>query len=245
MHPPLFGLETEYGLSIHPQEPGRGARRADGVTLFMNAATQALPALPSLEGAGLFLENGARFYLDAGCHPEMTTPECLNPWDVVRYVKAGDRNLLRVREALLASDAGFQEVLLFRTNVDAAGSGSTWGCHASFLHRNDPMEMPPHIVPHLVSRLIYSGAGGVEWSGRQPRFTLSPRVRFLNHVISASSTGDRGIFHAKDESLGNGAYHRLHIICGESVCSELSLWLTTGATALVVALAEMVTDRNQ
>jgi proteasome accessory factor A len=205
----------------------------------MAAATRALPALPSCEGAGLFLENGARFYLDAGSHPEMTTPECLNPWDAVRYVKAGDRNLLRVREALLASDSGVREVLLFRTNVDAAGSGNTWGCHASFLHRSDPMEMPPQIIPHLVSRLIYSGAGGVEFSRQHPHFTLSPRVRFLNHEVSASSTGDRGIFHMKDESLGNGGYHRLHIICGESVCSELSLWLNMGATALVVALVEM------
>jgi len=52
------------------------------------------------------------------------------------------------------------------------------------------------------------------------RFTLSPRVRFLEREVSNNSTRDRGIFHTKDETLAADGYHRLHIICGESLCSE-------------------------
>jgi hypothetical protein len=43
-------------------------------------------------GGGIFLANGARFYLDQG-KPEFCTPECTDPWAVVRYVRAGERML--------------------------------------------------------------------------------------------------------------------------------------------------------
>src|SRR5262249_10940398 len=51
-------------------------------------------------------------------------------------------------------------------------------------------------------------------------------------------TGQRGIFHTKDEPLCGNGYHRLHILCGESLCGDLSSWLKVGTTALVVALTE-------
>ena len=37
--------------------------------------------------------------------------------------------------------------------------------------------------------------------------------------------------------LGKG-YHRLHVLCGESLCSHLASWLKVGTTALIVALAD-------
>ena len=36
---------------------------------------------------------------------------------------------------------------------------------------------------------------------------------------------DRGIFHTKDESLAGANEHRLHIILGESLRSDLASWL--------------------
>jgi hypothetical protein len=56
--------------------------------------------------------------------------------------------------------------------------------------------------------------------------------------VSGGSTSQRGIFHTKDETLARDGYHRLHIICGESLCSETALWLNMGATALIVAMIE-------
>src|SRR5208283_3660451 len=181
--------------------------------------------------------NGARFYVDCS-HPEMTTPECSNPWDVVRYMHAGERMLTSVAEEMMRREPALAEVLLFKTNVDHSGSGATWGCHTSFMHRGNPEKFPEQIVPHLVSRIIYSGAGGLELADGRLRFMLSPRVRFLECEVSGGSTSQRGIFHTKDETLARDGYHRLHIISGESLCSETALWLNMGATALIVAMIE-------
>jgi hypothetical protein len=57
-------------------------------------------------------------------------------------------------------------------------------------------------------------------------------------VVSGDSTGNRGIYHTRNESLSSKGYHRLHILCGENLCSETAIVLKVGATALVVALAE-------
>jgi len=233
----LFGMEIEYGFAVQAADPARSLRGRDWTERFMSVARDCLRHLPAMDGGGIFLENGARFYLDCS-HPEMTTPECANPWDVVRYMRAGERMLMNVADEMKRREPMVKEVLLFKTNVDHSGSGSTWGCHTSFMHTGDPARLPAQIIPHLVSRIVYSGAGGLELAGGRLRFTLSPRVKFLQHEVSHESTNERGIFHTKDETLAANGYHRLHIICGESLCSESALWLNMGATALIVALIE-------
>jgi proteasome accessory factor A len=233
----LFGMEIEYGCAARCREDARPSRGRDWMERFMKIAGEKLPHLPSMEGGGIFLENGARFYVDCS-HPEMTTPECSNPWDVVRYMQAGERMLTAIAGELIRREPALAEVVLFKTNVDHSGSGATWGCHTSFMHGGNPAEFPDQIIPHLVSRIVYSGAGGLELSDGRLRFTLSPRVRFLECEVSGCSTSQRGIFHTKDETLARDGYHRLHIICGESLCSETALWLNMGATALIVAMIE-------
>ena len=101
-----------------------------------------------------------------------------------------------------------------------------------------PAALPDDLIPHLVSRVIYTGAGGFDNRSPGIEFMISPRVAHLAQVISGSSTSARGIFHTKDESLSSNGYHRLHVLCGESVCSQTALWLKTAITTLVVALAE-------
>ena len=62
----------------------------------MLAARRLLTHLPDTSAAnGMYLANGARFYVDCGLHPEMTTPECTTPWELARYIKAGERVLER------------------------------------------------------------------------------------------------------------------------------------------------------
>ena len=43
--------------------------------------------------SNVFLENGARLYLDVGSHPEYATPECDSIYDLVVHDKAGERIL--------------------------------------------------------------------------------------------------------------------------------------------------------
>ncbi|HVO28042.1 MAG TPA: proteasome accessory factor PafA2 family protein [Candidatus Margulisiibacteriota bacterium] len=234
----LFGVETEYALT------GLDARglpidRESVLSHFMALARARLPHIPDVTGRGLFLATGARFYIDAPDHPEFTTPECTTPWDVVRYTQAGERTLLGLASQLVKRERRIAEVVILRSNVDYSGSGSTWGTHESYLHRSNPRALPAHVIPHLVSRIIYTGAGGFNSRFRHGiEFTLSPRVPHLEHTVSEQSTQARGIFHTKDESLSSTGYHRLHILCGESVCSEHAAWLKVGTTALVLALVD-------
>ena len=236
MYRPLFGVETEYALSVTNV---RGARLHQDTVLdrLLMRASRELPHLRD-GGRGMFLANGARFYVDCGGHPEVTTPECGNPWDVVRYVRAGETLLLRLingeRRGRCAS-----QLRVFRTNVDySLPIGAAWGTHENYLHHVAPDELARQVIPHLVSRLVYTGAGGFRNTSPAFEFTLSPRSAHIVCEISADSTSHRGIFHDKREALANGDHRRLHILCGESLGSDLATWLRTATTALVVALCE-------
>lgn len=218
----LFGIETEYAVG------SEGAGRTRALAALMQRVRKEFPCLPDEMLHGVFLGNASRFYVDRGGHPEMTTPECAHPRDVVRYLRAGEAILLRLA----------RRTALFRSNVDYAGARSSWASHESYMHRADLRALPRRMIPHFVSRLVYTGAGGFVNVSPGLRFTLSPRVAHLEVPQSSESTGHRGIFHDKNEPLAGNGWSRLHVLCGESLYSETATFLRVGATALVVALAE-------
>jgi hypothetical protein len=235
--PRLMGMETEYALAGYG--PARGSAYHDALlSLLMETARSRLTHLDGMRDAGIFLANGSRFYIDAGGHPEMCTPECTHPGDVVRYCLANERILAGLLDAMGPSLPPGSNVALYKCNVDYGDTRATWGCHESYLHRADPEVLHGPLLPHLVSRIVYTGAGGFDTTTDGLTFLLSPRVAHIVRVSSDQSTGDRGIIHTKDESLTGRRYHRLHLICGESLCSRSSLWLRFGVTALVVAMIE-------
>ncbi len=233
----MFGAESEYAVS---GVNGKGAmRRDDLVNRFVGTARRRLLHLQeTCSPSGMFLENGARFYIDCGLHPEMATPECTTPWELARYIKGGERILEELTREVQAEFGDSAEIMCFRCNVDYSGSGSTWGCHESYLHRAHPASLPEQLMPHLVTRVVYTGAGGFNPLVNWPEFCVAPRLMHIEQVISGDSTGNRGIFHTKNESLSSNGYNRLHILCGESLCSETAIVLKFGATALVAAMAE-------
>jgi hypothetical protein len=168
----------------------------------------------------------------------LATPECQDPWELVRFVKAGDRILERIgREAGRTGDKE-NEILIFRGNVDYSGSRTTWGSHESYLHRVGDDRLSEQLLPHLVSRVVFSGAGGFNPLSSGIEFTLSPRAWHLRVAVSESSTRDRGIFNTRNESLCGHGYRRLHLLCSDGLCSETGLWLTVATTALIVAAIE-------
>jgi proteasome accessory factor A len=233
----LLGIETEYACSA--LDPN--GRRIDTLSIarkLVGLAAENLPSLPAASSSGIYLANGSRLYVDAGAHPELSTPECASPSDVVCYQLAGDRILTDLSAQLVADAESIAEIVLTRCNVDYSGSESTWGCHESYLYRGDSEVIARHIVPHFVSRIIFTGAGGFDNRSSGVRFLLSPRVPHLHAERSSSSTDNRGIFHNKDESLSGESFHRLHVLCGESSCSRIAAWLKLGTTALVVAMIE-------
>ncbi|NLS93558.1 MAG: proteasome accessory factor PafA2 family protein [Planctomycetaceae bacterium] len=235
----LFGIETEYAISPLG-DPERSVGGEGFALRFMNVAAELFPHLRGYRSYGMFLTNGGLLYLDCGGHPEIATPEVCNPWDACRYVAAGERIVANVAKELARRDPHLG-VFVTRCNVSYGGAASTWACHESYCHRSDPYHprvLPDLLIPHLVSRVIYTGCGGFDNRSRGLKFMISPRVAHLSHVISGESQNNRGIYHNKDESLNGAGYHRLHLLCGESVCSQTSAWLKVAATALVVALIE-------
>jgi len=139
-------------------------------------------------GCNGFSRECARFYMDCG-HPEMTTPECANPWDVVRYMHAGERGLAARGGGVEAQrTAQGRRFMVFKTNVDHGGSGTTWGCHTSFFASHQIQDCCRRNHPHLVSRIIYTGGGRRRsrlWWFALHTFTTR---RLLGEGISDAST---------------------------------------------------------
>src|SRR4028118_892294 len=88
----IFGLENEYGVTCTL----RGQRRLspDEVARYLFRRVVSWGC-----SSNVFLENGARLYLDVGSHPKYATPECDSIYDLVVHDKAGERIL----EQLLTS----------------------------------------------------------------------------------------------------------------------------------------------
>jgi proteasome accessory factor A len=234
----LLGAETEFAFTALDKSGG-ALDREQILPLLLGSVAQRLPHLTGEAGCDLFLGNGSRLYIDCGLHPEWSTPECTTPAEVVSYLRAGEEILTQAAQALERSNRRVARALLFKCNVDYVDTSATWGSHESYLYtRLHPSVLPDQLIPHLVSRVVFTGAGGLNPKSAGIEFTLSPRVAHLEKVTSTSSTDGRGIFHAKQEPLAMDGYQRLHIIAGESLCSQLADYLRVGTTALIVKLVE-------
>lgn len=231
-----MGIETEYGFSVAREgnQPDLRSRRSRSLVAL---ARKKHRHLRGRSDSGVFLENGSRFYIDAGDHPELCTPEVQSPFEVVRFAAAGDRMLA----ALAADLPADHQALIFKCNVDYV-SGNTWASHENYGYRCSPSILPRQLIPHLVSRLIYTGAGGFNPRTDGLEFCLSPRALHLMADATSGSTRTRGIYHDKNESLSKQGWNRMHVLCGESLCSHLAGSLRLGTTALVVALVEAGKD---
>lgn len=231
----LFGIETEYAHAMLTDD-GRAGARATALRDLTRAVREQACWLPGL-GDRAFLANGGLFYVDRGGHPELTTPECTTPWEVVNHTLAGER-ILSAAAASVVQAHEHARLLLLKTNVDHV-SRETWGCHESYLTTLRPSALQRNLIPHLVTRIIYTGAGGFrrEASGGLA-FAISPRVEFLETDAAGGSTEARGILHRKNEPLAAPPYRRLHLICGESISSRIAQLLRVGTTALVVRMIE-------
>ena len=95
----IFGLENEYGVTCTL----RGQRRLspDEVARYLFRRVVSWG-----RSSNVFLENGARLYLDVGSHPEYATPECDSIYDVVVHDKAGERILETPADVGRAAAAG-------------------------------------------------------------------------------------------------------------------------------------------
>jgi proteasome accessory factor A len=141
--------------------------------------------------------------VDYGDHPEIGSPECMDPCDAVRFSKAGDRILAQLADEVQSAHPKIAEAVIRQGNMDYSGQYTTWGAHESYCHRTDPELLQRRLVPHLVSRLVYAGAGGFNPFSHGIEFMLSPRAQHITSVVSGDSTKNRGIVHTRNEPLAS------------------------------------------
>lgn len=232
----IFGIENEYGVTCTL----RGQRRLspDEVArhLFRGVASGG-------RSSNTFLENGARLYLDVGSHPEYATPECLRLEDLVAHDKAGDRVLEKLRlsaERRLAEEGIRGDIFLYKNNTDTAGN--SYGCHENYLadRKADFNKILEVLIPFLVTRQIYTGAGKLHQTPRGPVFTISQRAEHIWDTDSSATTRSRPIINTRDEPHADAErYRRLHVIAGDSNMNEFATFVKVGTVA---ALLEMIED---
>ncbi len=231
----IFGLENEYGVTCTL----RGQRRLspDEVARYLFRRVVSWG-----RSSNVFLENGARLYLDVGSHPEYATPECDDIAQLVVHDKAGEwilSSLVDGAEARLREEGIRGDIYLFKNNTDSAGN--SYGCHENYLtsRRDDFAHYTEVLIPFLVTRQIYAGAGKVLQTARGAVFCLSQRAEHIWEGVSSATTRSRPIINTRDEPHADAEkYRRLHVIVGDSNMSEYATFLKVGATSIVLRMLE-------
>jgi proteasome accessory factor A len=231
----IFGLESEYGVTCTL----RGQRRLspDEVARYLFRRVVSWG-----RSSNVFLGNGARLYLDVGSHPEYATPECDSLHDLVAHDKAGERileQLLESAEQRLAEEGIRGDIYLFRNNTDSAGN--SYGCHENYLtsRRDELGHYTEVLIPFLVSRQIYAGAGKILQTARGAMFCISQRAEHIWEGVSSATTRSRPIINTRDEPHADSdRYRRLHVIVGDTNMGEYPTFLKMGAASLLLRMLE-------
>ncbi|MBW3588866.1 MAG: Pup--protein ligase [Actinobacteria bacterium] len=231
----IFGLENEYGVTC----TFRGQRRLspDEVARYLFRKV-----VHWGRSSNVFLENGARLYLDVGSHPEYATPECDDIRELVAHDKAGERileTLVINAEKRLREEGIAGRVYLFKNNTDSAGN--SYGCHENYLvsRYGEFGKLAEILIPFLVTRQIFTGAGKLLQTARGPIYCISQRAEHIWEGVSSATTRSRPIINTRDEPHADAEkYRRLHVIVGDSNMSEYTTWIKVATTAVLLRMLE-------
>ncbi len=262
--PKVLGIETEYGITsgapdvdpiatstqlvtayasglahhikwdFHDESPGRDQRGA--------ARPGSLAPMVETHLANAVLTNGARFYVDHA-HPEYSSPEVASPLEAVLYDVAGEEVL---RQAMAAARERYPEgrpIVVYKNNSDS--KGNSYGTHENYLLSRDLefSSVVEGIVPHLVTRQLFGGAGkvGSETTAFSdpPEFQISQRSEFFEELLGLETTVKRPIVNTRDEPHADSSrFRRLHVILGDANRSQTATFLKLGTTAILLAMVE-------
>ena len=207
----IMGIETEFGVTctfhghrrLSPDEVAR--------YLFRRVVSWG-------RSSNVFLQNGARLYLDVGSHPEYATAECDNLQQLIEHDRAGElvlEDLLIDAERRLADEGIGGDIYLFKNNTDSAGN--SYGCHENYLvvRAGEFSRISDVLLPFLVTRQLICGAGKVLQTPKAATFCLSQRAEHIWEGVSSATTRSRPIINTRDEPHADAEkYRRLHVIVG-------------------------------
>lgn len=214
--------------------------------------------------SGVVPMNGSRFYVDCD-HPEYSIPETSNPRDALIAQKAGDFIVNECRkyaeEALRRDDRDCIArylghptlwIRMDRTNSDA--KGASYAGHENYSVSPEIFkrvvgedryffsegDLSQALMIFLAARQVICGAGKVGYeSGKPIPFQISARADFIEREISFNTIARRPIINTRDHPYADeNIVRRLHVICGDSNMSQLSLFLKFGLTALFLMMLE-------
>jgi proteasome accessory factor PafA2 len=262
----VLGIETEYGIIIRgAAEPNPIAASSTLINAYVaelsrrvewdyedespgrdaRGFAREMSSPPEIEThlVNAVLTNGARYYVDHA-HPEYSSPECSDAGQAMLYDKAGELILARSVAAATRLLPPGQSVMVLKNNSD--GKGNSYGTHENYLmDRAVPFgRIVNHVIPHFVSRQIFTGAGKVGCEalgtgGADIGFQLTQRADFFEEEVGLETTLKRPIVNTRDEPHCNAQkYRRLHVIVGDANLSEVSTFLKLGTTALVLSMIE-------
>src|SRR5215470_8013648 len=225
-------LHRRVGWDFEDEQPGNDAR---GFSLDVS-----FPPEVETHLVNAVLTNGARYYVDHA-HPEVSTPECLDALEVVRYDRAAEEIVARSMDAARRLLPQGQEIVVYKNNSD--GKGNSYGCHENYLvDRNVPFAvLVRNLIPWFVTRQIFTGAGkvGAENGADAVDFQISQRADFFEEEVGLETTLKRPIVNTRDEPHADPQkYRRLHVIVGDANLCEVATFLKCGATAIVLAMVE-------
>jgi proteasome accessory factor A len=132
-------------------------------------------------------------------------------------------------------------MLLYKNNSDR--KGNSYGAHENYLmdRRTSFKQVVEHLMPFFVTRQVYCGAGKVGSENRSQScdYQISQRADFFETEVALDTMVKRPIINTRDEPHADREkYRRLHVIVGDANLSEYTIYLRSGATALVLSMIE-------
>ncbi|WP_314033665.1 Pup--protein ligase [Dietzia sp. CH92] len=241
----IVGIETEFGIT---SVSGEGARSlgADEIARYLFR-----PVVERWRSSNVFLDNGARLYLDVGSHPEYATAECDGLRQIVAHDRAGERivdDLALAAEESLAAEGIDARVYLFKNNTDSVGN--SYGCHENYLldRSTQVRSIADTLLPFLVSRQLICGAGKILpgtpagvglGESAEPVYCFSQRAEHMWDGVSSATTRSRPLINTRDEPHADSTrFRRMHVIVGDSNMIETTTLLKVASTRLVLEAIE-------
>ncbi|MCW3129067.1 MAG: proteasome accessory factor PafA2 family protein [Methanophagales archaeon] len=247
------GVEHEFRVGISSESPGlyRYARfyhvdevihALENYTFF--DGTDAICSKLRRRNDG-FLRNGSRIYICTGGHLEIATPECRNAFEVLKYDKAAELYMQigvekaneRYRKKFRKSGNSSAYIQCWKANVEIDKRYSR-GTHESYLvERRKFVGKEILLIPFLVLRKIFFGAGGFIAEKEGLKYVISPKAMVSKRVLTESPS-QWPILSTRDEPLSTKDKYRVHITSGEGVRSEVTRLLNNALTSYVLEAIE-------
>ena len=233
------GIEVEYAIPLAHKgvraDPGDRPRSLLRGLSAIGSPDDA-PAAPFiyLKGSSGFLATGGKAYIDHVLGSdilELCTPECHDAREALLYERIGDRSVAAAAEYLRAETGTAPHCYKTAVAYDEFGNPTLRGLHESYLLPREVFaQRLRHLIPYLVIRPLFCGAGGyVDGS-----FVIAPRQLFVYSELSAQVPRDHPLIAKNKESHTSEEFVRLHVCNGEGARADYSTLLRQAVTTYVL-----------